>query len=72
MAKTVTISGKEYDFDALSEASQKLVAHVTAADSRLDQLRTEIAMIQLARDVYVKSLLESLPKGDAPAVKPVH
>lgn len=72
MARIVTISGKDYDFDALSEASQKLVANVTAADARLDQLRAETAMIQLARDVYAKSLLASLPRGDAPAVNPVH
>lgn len=72
MAKIVNISGKDYDFDTLNTTAQQMVANVSAADARLEQLRAEIAMIQLARDVYVKSLLESLPKGDAPAVTPVH
>ncbi len=72
MAKIVNISGKDYDFDTLNTTAQQMVANVSAADARLEQLRAEIGMIQLARDVYVKSLLESLPKGDAPAVTPVH
>ncbi|MBP7543891.1 MAG: hypothetical protein KA749_00065 [Acidovorax sp.] len=75
MAKIVTISGKDYEFDALSPTAQNLIVSVTAADARLEQLRAELSMIQLARDVYVKSLVESLPKGDvspAAAAAPVH
>ena len=75
MAKIVTISGTDYDFDALNETAQKMVAHVAAADARLEQLRADIAMVQLARDVYAKTLVESLPKGDgmaAPGPVPVH
>ena len=75
MAKIVTISGKDYEFDALSPTAQNLIVSVTAADARLEQLRAELSMIQLARDVYVKSLAESLPKGDvspAAAAAPVH
>ena len=76
MAKIVTISGKDFDFDTLNATAQTLVANVTAADARLEQLRAEIAMIQLARDVYVKTLLENLPQGEggvaALAARPVH
>lgn len=63
MAKIVTISGTEFDFDALSETAQKMVGNVKAADARLEQLRADMAMIQIARDVSAKALVESLPPG---------
>lgn len=76
MTKIVTISGTDFDFDALSSTAKALVANVTAADTRLEQLRADIAMIQLARDVYVKTLLENLPPltgtASAPVASPVH
>lgn len=73
MAKIVTISGKDYAFDALSTTAQKLVSSITAADARLEQLHAELSMIQLARDVYAKSLLENLPQGGVSAAAvPVH
>ena len=64
MVQIVTISGRDYDFDVLSETARTMVANVTAADARLQQLRAEIAMIQLARDVYAKTLVENLPHGE--------
>lgn len=66
MAKIVTISGKDYDYGSLNETAQKMVANVAAADAKLEQLRTETSMIQLARDVYVQNLLDNLPQ-DQPA-----
>jgi len=64
MAKIVTISGRDYDFDTLSDTAQKMAVNVLAADTRLEQLRADIAMIQLARDVYAKTLVENLPHGE--------
>ena len=76
MAKIVTISGADYDFDSLNQTAQKMAANVAAADVRLEQLRADIAMVQLARDVYAKTLLENLPRvpGSAAALasNPVH
>ncbi len=76
MARIVTISGKDYDFDSLNDTAQKMATSVAAADARLEQLRADIAMVQLARDVYAKTLLENLPRlpGDAvaPVASPVH
>ena len=66
MARIVTISGKDYDFDSLNDTAQKMATSVAAADARLEQLRADIAMVQLARDVYAKTLVENLPRGDAP------
>jgi len=77
MAKIVNISGKDYDFDTLSETAQKMIGNVSAADARLEQLRTEMSMIQLARDVYAKTLVENLPQGESGGIAalgsvPVH
>ena len=76
MAKIVTISGRDYDFDTLSDTAQKMAVNVLAADTRLEQLRADIAMVQLARDVYAKTLVENLPRvpGSAAALasNPVH
>ena len=72
MGKTVTISGKDYDFDALNDTAQKMATNVMAADARLEQLRAELAMIQLARDVYAKTLVENLPRGEGEATPPTH
>lgn len=72
MGKTVTISGKDYDFDALNDTAQKMANNVMAADARLEQLRAELAMIQLARDVYAETLVENLPRGEGEATPPAH
>lgn len=61
MAKIVTISGTDYEFDSLSDTAQKLVANVAAADTRLEQLRSDLSMIQVARDVSAKALVDALP-----------
>jgi hypothetical protein len=68
MAKIVTISGRDYDFDTLSDTAQKMAVNVLAADTRLEQLRADIAMVQLARDVYAKTLVENLPRVPGSAV----
>ena len=34
MAKIVTISGKDYDFDSLNDTAQKMATSVAAADAR--------------------------------------
>lgn len=72
MAKIVTISGKDYDLDSLNETAQKMVANVAAADQRLEQLRSETSMIQLARDVCAKTLVENLSQIETSPAPAVH
>jgi hypothetical protein len=62
MSSTVKIDGKDHDFDALSDLAKQMYRNVRTADARLAQLRQEAGMIQLARDVYAKTLAENLPK----------
>lgn len=73
MAKIVTISGKDFDFDSLNDTAQKMVGNVATADARMEQLRADIAMLQLARDVYAQTLVDNLPQAGAPdPATPVH
>ena len=62
MSKTVKSDGKDFDFDSLSDVAKQMYRNVRTADMRLEQLRQEAGMIQLARDVYAKTLVENLPK----------
>lgn len=62
MPNLVKIDGQEYDFDALSDVAKQMYRSLRAADGKLNQLRQEGAMIQMARDVYAKTLAENLPK----------
>ena len=61
MAK-VTIDGKEYDLEKLSENAKGNIASIRLADQKLAQLQSEIAMIQTARNAYAQSLAAELAK----------
>ena len=63
MANTVTISGKPFELESLNETAQKMVGNIQAADLRLEQLRADMALIQIARDVSAKALVDNLPPG---------
>lgn len=63
MANTVTISGKPFELESLNETAQKMVGNIQAADQRLEQLRVDMALIQIARDVSAKALVDNLPPG---------
>lgn len=55
MAK-VTIDGKEYETDDMSEDARRQLGNVATCDRRLEELRNETAMIQTARNTYAQSL----------------
>jgi hypothetical protein len=57
---TVTIDGREYDTDKMSEDARRQLGNVATCDRRLEELRNESAMIQTARNTYAKSLGELL------------
>lgn len=61
MAK-VTIDGKEYDSDALSEDARDNILNLRFCDSKLADLRRELAMVQTARNAYAVALQSQLPK----------
>lgn len=60
----VTIDGKEYDSDKLSEATKTQLMNLSFVDSELRRLQAQAAVLETARQVYGRALRESL---DAPA-----
>lgn len=62
MAK-VTIDGKEYDTDALSEDARRQLQNVAYCDRKLEELRNETAVLQTARNTYARNLASFLNDG---------
>lgn len=52
----ITIDGTEYDTDKLSDKAKPLLGSVQACDIKIQQLQTELAMIQTARTAYAREL----------------
>ena len=61
MAQNVTIDGKEYDLESLSDAAKSHLNSIQIADQKMAQLRTDLAMVQTARNTYAEALKTELP-----------
>ena len=61
MAK-VTIDGKEYDTDTLSDEAKKQLMSMQICDQRIQMLQRDLAISQTARIAYANALKEALPK----------
>lgn len=65
--KTVTIDGKEYTFDDLSEKAKNDLASIQLVDQKIIETQQQLAILQTARNAYAKSLSEQL--GDDKTVQ---
>lgn len=61
MAK-ITIDGKEYDTDTLSDQAKATIASLQFVDARMQQLRNELAIADTARIAYARALKGELEK----------
>lgn len=61
MAK-VTIDGKEYDTDKLSEEARNNLLNIQFCEQRIAELQRQTAMAQTARNAYAQALKGQLPK----------
>ncbi|KZY36454.1 hypothetical protein A3731_41050 [Roseovarius sp. HI0049] len=61
--QTVTIDGKEYALDSLSEAARTQLANVRITDQEITRLERQLAITRTARQSYARSLSEKLPEG---------
>ena len=61
---TVTIDGKEYILDQLSEQHRTLINHIQIADQLIAQYQTQIAILTTGRQAYINELGEELGKDD--------
>jgi hypothetical protein len=63
----VTIDGKEYETDEMSEKAKQQLQNVAFCDRKLEELRNEAAVIQTARGAYARDLAEQLKNGSSDA-----
>ena len=61
MAK-MTIDGKEYDTDTLSDQANATIASLQFVEARMQQLRNELAIADTARIAYSRALKGELAK----------
>ena len=62
MAK-ITIDGKEYDTETLSEDARANIQNIQYCEEKLGELKRETAVVQTARNAYAQALKGALPKG---------
>lgn len=61
---TITIDGKEYAPDELSDNAKEQLASMKIADERIAQLQSELAIAQTARNAYARALADELSKTE--------
>ena len=61
MAK-VTIDGKEYDTENLSDEAKSNIQNVQFCEQKIAELKRELALTQTARNAYAQALKGALPK----------
>lgn len=57
---SVTIDGKDYDADALSDNAKAQLLSLQAVDRRIENLQEELAILQTARIAYGNALKTEL------------
>jgi hypothetical protein len=60
--KTITIDGKAYDLDRLSETARKQLNNIRVADRELARLQAQQVLVQTARATYAGVLKAELDK----------
>lgn len=58
----ITIDGKEYELDSLSEAAKAQLTNLRVVDQEISRLQQQQAIAQTARNAYANALKEQLPK----------
>lgn len=59
---TLTIDGKEYRINDLSDEAKQQLANLRVTDQEIERLQIQMAITQTARAAYAKALAEALPK----------
>jgi len=60
MAK-ITIDGREYDVEKLSDDAKQQLASLQFVDRKIGELQAELAVLQTARLAYANALKAALP-----------
>lgn len=59
--QTITINGKKYDADKLSDAARNQVANLRVTDQEIERVQQQLAIYQTARAAYAQALSRELP-----------
>ncbi len=65
--KQITIDGKQYILDDLSDTAKSQLLGIQAADQKINMLKQDLALVQTARNAYIKVLSENLPEANGDA-----
>ena len=60
----IRIDDKEYELDALSEVAKANLASVRFADTEIERLTSQLAVVRTARNAYAQALQRLLPQPD--------
>ena len=66
---TITIDDKEYDSDALSEATKAQLTSMRLADAEIQRLNIQLAIAQTARNAYALAVKKDLEELDVKGKK---
>jgi hypothetical protein len=61
MAEKVSIDGKDYELENLSEKARNDLLSLRLVDKKIEENKQELAILQTARNAYARSLAEQLP-----------
>ena len=59
---TLTIDGKEYDTEQLSDAAREQIVNIQIVDEKLRTAQRDAAIMQTARNAYIQARQAELPK----------
>lgn len=62
--QTITIDGKEYAVDALSENARNQITNLRVTDQEIVRLKQQLAIAQTARAAYANALQAELPRTE--------
>ena len=62
--KTITIDGKAYQIDSLSEQARAQVTNLRVTDAEIERIKAQLAIFQTARITYAKALKDELDKSE--------
>lgn len=62
--QTITIDGKEYAVEDLSDTAKAHVTNLRVTDQEIARLQQQMAITQTARKAYANALKAELPSGN--------
>lgn len=59
----ITVDGKEYLVDSLSDDAKAQLGAVNMTDRKIAEVQQDLAILQTARNAYAQALAAALPKN---------